>query len=151
VHSQSGAVDDLKIRSVRDGDRHVMALVGSLDRTTGEQLEDELKRVEATDTAEILVDLSGVGLAAEQKCGSSVSGSPLLAHICDCAVKTGPSSMVGNAVAGKTAWHEADPRRSRCRRPLLERQAASSLSVAGDTMVCAVGTGEVGPQHFGPR
>jgi anti-anti-sigma factor len=50
----------LCIRSERDGRVHVVELVGELDMTTAEAFEDELKRVEATDAAEIVVDLSGL-------------------------------------------------------------------------------------------
>jgi anti-anti-sigma factor len=39
---------------------HVVQLIGELDMTTAQAFEDELKRVEATDAAEIVVDLSGL-------------------------------------------------------------------------------------------
>ncbi|MGH2918362.1 MAG: STAS domain-containing protein [Solirubrobacteraceae bacterium] len=51
---------DLTIRSVREGDTHVVEPVGALDRRTAEQLEDELLHVEATDASEILVDLESL-------------------------------------------------------------------------------------------
>jgi anti-anti-sigma factor len=50
----------LAIRSRRDGDTHVIALIGELDMTTSQAFEDELKRVEATDAGEIVVDLNGL-------------------------------------------------------------------------------------------
>jgi anti-anti-sigma factor len=50
----------LCIRSERDGHVHVVQLIGELDMTTAQSFEDELKRVEATDAAEIVVDLSGL-------------------------------------------------------------------------------------------
>jgi anti-sigma B factor antagonist len=50
----------LTVHSARDGQAHVLQPVGELDLETVGQLEDELKRVEATDVPEIRVDLSGV-------------------------------------------------------------------------------------------
>jgi anti-sigma B factor antagonist len=70
VHSQEGPLlcnpehlcgpQQLCIRSERDGRVHVVELTGELDMTTAQAFEDELKRVEATDAAEIVVDLSGL-------------------------------------------------------------------------------------------
>jgi anti-anti-sigma factor len=48
---------DLRLRSTRDGDTHVIALAGELDLAGAGMLEDELRRVEATDAGRILVDL----------------------------------------------------------------------------------------------
>jgi anti-sigma B factor antagonist len=51
---------ELAITSERDGDLHVIALTGELDLATAPGLEQELLRVEATDAASIVVDLSGL-------------------------------------------------------------------------------------------
>jgi anti-anti-sigma factor len=47
----------LAIDSERDGRAHVVQPVGALDQDTAGTFEDELKRVEATDAAEIVIDL----------------------------------------------------------------------------------------------
>lgn len=52
---------ELAIRSVREGDVHVIAPAGELDMATADDLEQELLRVEATDAASIVVDLAGLG------------------------------------------------------------------------------------------
>jgi anti-anti-sigma factor len=54
------AADQLTIRSERDGQAHVVQLVGELDIHTARSVDDELKRVEATDVQEIIVDLRGL-------------------------------------------------------------------------------------------
>jgi anti-anti-sigma factor len=55
-----GAARQLDIHSQRDDRAHVVALAGDLDLRTAAAFEDELKRVEATDAPEIIVDLSGL-------------------------------------------------------------------------------------------
>jgi anti-sigma B factor antagonist len=64
VHSPQGdllcAPRELVIRSQRDGDVHVVRLVGELDKDSAPRFEAALKRVEATDAREIIVDLSGL-------------------------------------------------------------------------------------------
>ncbi len=64
VHSRQGdvlcAAEQLIMRSVRDGDAHVVELVGELDMHTAEVFEGELRRVESTDVGEIIVDLRGL-------------------------------------------------------------------------------------------
>lgn len=50
----------LTIHSLREGQAHVLAPVGELDLETVGQLEQELRRVEASDAPVIRVDLSGV-------------------------------------------------------------------------------------------
>ena len=70
VHSQEGELlcgpdqlcgsQQLCIHSERVGRVHVVELIGELDMTTAQAFEDELKRVEATDAAEIVVDLSSL-------------------------------------------------------------------------------------------
>lgn len=47
----------LTMRSTRDGDAHVIELAGELDLAGAGLLEDELLRVEATDVAQIVIDL----------------------------------------------------------------------------------------------
>jgi anti-anti-sigma factor len=47
----------LTMRSTRDGDAHVIALSGELDLAGAGLLEDELLRVEASDAAQIVIDL----------------------------------------------------------------------------------------------
>lgn len=51
---------ELTVSSWRDGDVHTIALAGELDLATAERVEQELRRVEATDAASIVVDLSGL-------------------------------------------------------------------------------------------
>lgn len=64
VHPQEGELicnlQRLAIRSQRNGRVHVVQLIGELDMSTAQEFEDELKRVEATDAEEIIVDLSGL-------------------------------------------------------------------------------------------
>ena len=64
VHSTEGAVlhapRELVIRSQRAGDVHLVQLVGELDRDSAPAFEAELKRVEATDAGQIIVDLGGL-------------------------------------------------------------------------------------------
>jgi anti-sigma B factor antagonist len=48
------------IRSRRAGDVHLVAVIGELDRDSAPTFEAELKRVEATDARQIVVDLSGL-------------------------------------------------------------------------------------------
>jgi anti-sigma B factor antagonist len=64
VHSPEGdllcAPRELVIRSQRDGDVHVVRLIGELDKDSAPRFEAELKRAEATDAQEIIVDLSGL-------------------------------------------------------------------------------------------
>jgi len=51
---------ELSMSSEREGDVHSICLFGELDLATAEAVERELERVEATDTAAIIVDLSGL-------------------------------------------------------------------------------------------
>jgi anti-anti-sigma factor len=64
VHSPEGellcAAHELVIRSQRAGDVHVVRLAGPLDKDSAPEFEAELKRVEATDARQIIVDLSGL-------------------------------------------------------------------------------------------
>src|SRR5436190_11732818 len=48
----------LTICSQRRGDRHLLALQGQLDIASDKALDQELKRVEATDARQIILDLS---------------------------------------------------------------------------------------------
>jgi anti-sigma B factor antagonist len=51
------SADGLRMRSVREGDTHVIRLAGELDLTSSDALEQELRRVELTDAHVIAVDL----------------------------------------------------------------------------------------------
>jgi anti-sigma B factor antagonist len=53
-------IGSLGLRSERDGDTHVIALLGELDIAGAPALEEELLRVEATDAEKIVVDLSSL-------------------------------------------------------------------------------------------
>jgi|SRR5436190_6548291 len=48
----------LTISSQRQGERHILALHGQLDIASEKALDQELKRVEATDARQIILDLS---------------------------------------------------------------------------------------------
>ena len=50
----------LALRSERDGDTHVIELIGELDLDGAPRLEEELLRVESSDVASIIVDLSAL-------------------------------------------------------------------------------------------
>lgn len=51
---------ELAIRSARDGEVHTICLVGELDLASADDVEQELERVEASDAASIVLDLSGL-------------------------------------------------------------------------------------------
>ena len=55
--ARTSKMGSLALRSEREGEAHVIALVGELDLDGAPRLEEELKRVEATDVAAIVVDL----------------------------------------------------------------------------------------------
>jgi anti-anti-sigma factor len=50
----------LSVRSERDGDSHVVALLGELDLAGAPTLEQELLRVEASDAPSIVIDLASL-------------------------------------------------------------------------------------------
>jgi anti-sigma B factor antagonist len=50
----------MSMTSERDGSVHVIALSGELDLAAADRVEQELRRVEATDAGSIVVDLSGL-------------------------------------------------------------------------------------------
>jgi anti-sigma B factor antagonist len=50
----------LALRSERDGETHVLELIGELDLDGAPRLEEELRRVEATDANVIIVDLGAL-------------------------------------------------------------------------------------------
>jgi anti-sigma B factor antagonist len=50
----------LALRSERDGETHVLELIGELDLDGAPRLEEELRRVESSDAAAIIVDLAGL-------------------------------------------------------------------------------------------
>ncbi len=51
---------EFSIRCRREGDRQIVEAVGQLDLSSAWELERELRRAEATDAREILVDLAGL-------------------------------------------------------------------------------------------
>lgn len=57
---QLGELGELSVRSDREGDIHTIALAGELDLATADAVEGELERVEASDAASIVLDLSGL-------------------------------------------------------------------------------------------
>jgi anti-anti-sigma factor len=57
---QACAPQQLAMRSEREGHAHVIRLIGELDMTSARAFDEELKRVEATDARQIVVDLSGL-------------------------------------------------------------------------------------------
>jgi anti-sigma B factor antagonist len=50
----------LEVRSERDADRHVIALAGELDVNGIERVTCELRRAEASDARQIVLDLTGL-------------------------------------------------------------------------------------------
>ena len=52
--------DEFAVRCSREGDRHIVAARGQLDLSSAWELERELRRAEASDADEILVDLGGL-------------------------------------------------------------------------------------------
>ena len=50
----------LALRSERDGETHVLELIGELDLDGAPRLEEELRRVEASDVNAIIVDLGAL-------------------------------------------------------------------------------------------
>ena len=54
------AAGQLTIRSERHGCTHVITVVGELDVSTGQRVEDALQAVEATDVEQVIVDLAGL-------------------------------------------------------------------------------------------
>jgi anti-sigma B factor antagonist len=59
-HSGGRNIGTLGLRSTREGETHVVELLGELDIAGAPRLEAELLAVEATDAAAIVVDLSGL-------------------------------------------------------------------------------------------
>lgn len=51
---------ELTVQSERRGDVHTIKLAGELDLANAAQVEQQLKRAEATDAATIMLDLSGL-------------------------------------------------------------------------------------------
>lgn len=51
---------DFTMRSGREGEIHTISLIGELDLATADDVEAELERVEATDAASIVLDLSAL-------------------------------------------------------------------------------------------
>ena len=57
---RSAGTDGFAVHCVRDGTRHILAARGQLDLASAWQLDRALRRAEATDASEILVDLGGL-------------------------------------------------------------------------------------------
>jgi anti-sigma B factor antagonist len=53
-------LEQLSLRSARDGDVHTISVAGELDLSTAADVEEELVAVERTGVATILLDLSGL-------------------------------------------------------------------------------------------
>ncbi len=58
--TRTSKLGSLALRSERDGDVHVIELSGELDLDGAPQLEEELRDVERSDAASIVVDLGGL-------------------------------------------------------------------------------------------
>lgn len=58
--SRASKLGSLDLRSSRDGDVHIIELIGELDLDGAPRLEEELQRVESTDVASIVVDLGSL-------------------------------------------------------------------------------------------
>lgn len=59
-HQALAGADEFTIHCEREHDRYVVAPVGELDLASAWRLERELRRVEASDAGEIVLDLGGV-------------------------------------------------------------------------------------------
>lgn len=89
----------LTIRSERDGHAHIVQPVGELDLNTVAQLDDELKRVEATDAPEIRVDLSGVDFIDSDGLKLFIKASSR------CSDRAGRLLLVSSSDAVRRAFH----------------------------------------------
>ena len=58
--ADTSKLGSLAVRSARAGQSHVIELIGELDLAGAPRLEEELRRVEASDAEAIVVDLSGL-------------------------------------------------------------------------------------------
>lgn len=58
--ARTSKLGSLALRSEREGDAHVIELLGELDLDGAPRLEQELRRVESTDAGVIVVDLGGL-------------------------------------------------------------------------------------------
>lgn len=58
--ARASKLGSLAVRSDREGDAHVIELIGELDLDGAPRLEDELRRVESSDADAIVVDLGGL-------------------------------------------------------------------------------------------
>ncbi len=55
--TRASKLGSLAVRSTREGDAHVIELIGELDLDGAPRVEEELRRVEASDVQAIVVDL----------------------------------------------------------------------------------------------
>ena len=58
--ARTSKLGSLALRSTREGDAHVIELIGELDLDGAPRLEEELRAVEASDADSIVVDLGGL-------------------------------------------------------------------------------------------
>jgi anti-sigma B factor antagonist len=58
--ARTSKLGSLALRSEREGDVHMIELIGELDLDGAPRLEEELRRVEDSDAASIVVDLSSL-------------------------------------------------------------------------------------------
>ena len=72
----STACTELTVNTTRDGAREVVAVAGELDLGNASQLEIALRRAEASDVREILLDLGGLDFIDS-------TGLQIVVHACD--------------------------------------------------------------------
>ena len=58
--ARTSKLGSLALRSEREGDVHMIELIGELDLDGAPRLEEELRRAEASDATSIVVDLGGL-------------------------------------------------------------------------------------------
>ena len=58
--TRTSKLGSLALRSTREGEVHIIELIGELDLDGAPRLEEELLRVEASDASSIVVDLGGL-------------------------------------------------------------------------------------------
>ena len=58
--ARTSKLGSLALRSQREGDAHIIELIGELDLDGAPKLEDELRSAEASDASSIVVDLGGL-------------------------------------------------------------------------------------------
>jgi anti-anti-sigma factor len=149
VHSEQGELlcgsPQLCIRSRRDGHVHVVQLVGELDMTTAQLFEDELKRVEASDAWEIVVDLSGLRFISADGLKAFIHASARARHANNrLRLVRGPDEVqrtfeTTGLVSRLPFSDDVDVRRSPVRAP-VEGQDVVSKDGSGPAAIVPVGT-----------